>query len=266
MSKANFEQKVQDKTREELVEVCFQSLLEVKVARGELIGPTAASATESFKKKLENKPREELVTMCVDALKERQASQQQNKRKVPEAELTDEGEHKKQRQAPHATTYDWNPGDPPLMFIHHFSKIAQSCELSALRLCRHPRCSDCYEKLIGKFEVAVQAMCTDLPAAKPQSTEKATEWDKAYGDAYTTQQMCLDSFSIDQPTAAQNLREWFVPGVLNPFLTRTDYSRQSIAAWMIGYYSKLLRQRREDGASEQMRADLTMKGTIAIDM
>ena len=99
---------MQNKTREELVEVCFQALLEVKVARGELISPTAASATESFKKKLENKPREELVTMCFDALKERQALQQQNKRKVLGAELTDEGEHKK--PAPHATRDEGQTG------------------------------------------------------------------------------------------------------------------------------------------------------------
>ena len=66
------------------------------------------------------------------------------------------------------------------------------------------------------------------------------------GGAYTTQQMCLDSFSIDQPDAVQNLREWFAPGKLKP-------ARQPIAAWMIDYYSELLRQRCEDGASEHWR-------------
>ena len=88
--------------------MCFQAQLEVKVARGELISPRTASATESFKKKLENKPRKELVTMCFDALKERQALQQQNKRKALEAELTDEGEHKK--PAPHATRDEGQTG------------------------------------------------------------------------------------------------------------------------------------------------------------
>ena len=96
MAMAKFQEKMKDKTREELVEICFQALLEVKVAReGELIGPTPASATGSFKKKLENKPREEIVTLCFDALKERQQLQKeasrggqtgQRKRKVPEAE------------------------------------------------------------------------------------------------------------------------------------------------------------------------------------
>ena len=102
------------------------------------------------------------------------------------------------------------------------AEIAQACGMSALRLCRRPRCSDCYEKLIGKFEVAVQAICADLPEAKPQSTEKAAEWDKAYGDAYTTQQMCLDSFNIDQPDAVQNLRKWFAPGEYKPFPTHVS--------------------------------------------
>ncbi len=254
MAMAKFEERVQNKRRDELVELCFQALFDVKVARGELTGPPPASATESFKKKLENKTREEMVTMCFDALKERQASQRQNKRKVPEDEVTDEGNHKKQRDEGQTGQRNRRvlPYMPPI-YVRNFSGIAQACEKNGLRLCRRPKCSDCYEKLIGEFEVAVQAICAELPEAKPQSTEKAAEWDKAYGDAYTTQQTCLDSFSIDQPDAVRMLRKFFAPGGRNSFPGGLSYSRQYIAAWMIDYYSELLRQRCEDGASEHWR-------------
>ena len=55
MAIARFEEKMKDKTRDELLELCFQALLEAKLVKlaqkGELAPQRPASAPEGFKKK-----------------------------------------------------------------------------------------------------------------------------------------------------------------------------------------------------------------------
>jgi hypothetical protein len=145
--------------------------------------------------------------------------------------------------------------DIPGPYVYAFSRIAQQYEKRCLQQCRDPLdVPNCYKAAIDFFESAVRAICTDLPEPKPQTPEKAAEWDKAYGDAYTKQQYYLDNVCKTQPDAAASLREWFAPGVVNPFWkTMPVYSRQFVADFIIEYYGKLMRQRGEDGAGEAYR-------------
>ncbi len=101
MATAAFAEKVKDKTREVLVEACFQVQLELRILKAQRTGEQApqrlAFATEKFKGKLENKAREVIISLYLQACKEiddmkrAEESEPPPQKKRKEAELPDSG-------------------------------------------------------------------------------------------------------------------------------------------------------------------------------
>jgi len=74
MATATIAEELKDKTREELLEACFQVQLELRILKAQKAGEQAperlAFATEKFKQKFEKKAREVIICMYLEACKE----------------------------------------------------------------------------------------------------------------------------------------------------------------------------------------------------
>ena len=74
MATATIAEELKDKTREELLEACFQVQLELRILKAQKAGEQAperlAFATEKFKGKFEKKAREVIICMYLEACKE----------------------------------------------------------------------------------------------------------------------------------------------------------------------------------------------------